>query len=239
VVTGAAQGIGRGVAARLVDCGVKVLAVDNDEAALAATCDRLGCVAVLADVARADPAALADELLETHGPVELIVNNVGNSARTGFLQLDEPDFDRVLNVNLRGPWFFTRRLVNALIDRDLRGSVVFVSSLHDTFPALDPSYSATKAAVAMLVRELAYELGPHGIRVNAISPGSIRTTSNPIPMTEDPSIRRLIAAGRSGEPDDVAKLVVVLLSDEWSGYVTGVNLPVDGGLSLHSWVMDQ
>jgi 3-oxoacyl-[acyl-carrier protein] reductase len=117
--------------------------------------------------------------------------------------------------------------------------VVFVSSLHDTFLALRPGYSTTKAAVAMLVRELAYELGRHRIRVNAVSPGSIRTKSNPIPVDEDPSIARIIPVGRSGDPDDVAKLVVVLLSDAWAGYVTGVNLPVDGGLGLHSWLMDE
>jgi NAD(P)-dependent dehydrogenase (short-subunit alcohol dehydrogenase family) len=240
VVTGAAHGIGRGVAARLVDCGADVVAVDTDVEALEATCAELGCVAVAGDLGGSDPGGLADQVLAAaHGPVDLIVDNVGVNLPFGFLDLEPSDFDRAVRTNLRGPWFFTRRLVQALIDADRGGSVVFVSSLHDTVPALRPSYSATKAAVAMLVRELAYELGRHRIRVNAVSPGSIRTQSNPIPVDEDPSIARLIAAGRSGDPDDVAKLVVVLLSDAWAGYVTGVNLPVDGGLGLHSWLMDE
>ena len=239
VVTGAAQGIGRGIAAALAGCGVEVVAVDTDADALAAACEELGCTGVVGDLARCDSAALADELVGTHGIIDLIVNNVGISTPEGFLNTDEEAFDRVLRTNLRGPWFFTRRLVSALVDGNRGGSVVFVSSLHDTFLCRRPSYSATKAAVSMLVREMAHELGPRRIRVNAVSPGSIRTRSNPIPVGEDPAIASLIPAGRSGNPEDVAKLVVVLLSDSWSGYVTGANLVVDGGLSLHSWSMHE
>ena len=115
---------------------------------------------------------------------------------------------------------------------------MFISSLHDTILRLQPHYSTSKAAVAMLIRELAYELGPHGIRVNAVSPGSIRSTTNRQPDVEDPAIGRLIPIGRTGEPDDVAKIVAMLLSDAWAGYITGANIAVDGGLALHSWLMD-
>ncbi|MEA2932259.1 MAG: hypothetical protein QOI56_1044 [Actinomycetota bacterium] len=239
VVTGAAHGIGRGIATRLAACGTEVVAVDTDGEGLEQLRAELACVTTVGDLGGEDPAGLALRLLDTHGPIDLIVNNVGINLPYGFLDLEEPDFDRALRANLRGPWFFTRQLVQALVDADRGGSVVFVSSLHDTFLALRPGYSTTKAAVAMLVRELAYELGRHRIRVNAVSPGSIRTKSNPIPVDEDPSIARIIPVGRSGDPDDVAKLVVVLLSDAWAGYVTGVNLPVDGGLGLHSWLMDE
>lgn len=239
VITGAAHGIGRGIAAALAACGVEVVGVDTDADALAAACEELRCAGLVGDLSRPGPAALADELLAAHGPFDLIVNNVGISTPEGFLDLDEDGFDRVARTNLRGPWFFTRRLVRALVDGDRGGSIVFVSSLHDTFLCRWPSYSATKAAVSMLVREMAFELGPRGIRVNAVSPGSIRTRSNPVPVGEDPAIASLIPARRSGNPDDVAKLVVVLLSDAWSGYVTGANLVVDGGLSLHSWSMHE
>ena len=238
VVTGAAHGIGRAIAWRLVRCGALVVAVDIDEEALRDTASVLGCDAIVGDLARLDSAEVADELLAAYGPMELIVNNVGMSTPHGFLDLSESDFDRVQRANLRGPWFFTRRLVDRLIANDQRGSIVFISSLHDTILRLQPHYSTSKAAVAMLTRELAYELGRHAIRVNAVSPGSIRSMTNPQPV-EDPSIARLIPAGRSGDPDDVAKVVAVLLSDAWSGYITGANLPVDGGLALHSWLMDR
>ena len=239
MVTGAAHGIGHGIAARLAACGVDVVGVDTDGEALAAACEELACTALVGDVSGADPSALADEVLATHGPIDLIINNVGISAQKGFLEQDEAGFDQIVSTNLRGPWFFSRHLIAALLEARRGGSVVFVSSLHDTFLCGWPSYSTTKAAVSMLVREMAYELAPHGIRVNAVSPGSIRTRSNPIPVGEDPKIASLIPAGRSGDPDDVAKLVVVLLSDAWSGYVTGANLAIDGGLSLHSWSMDE
>lgn len=239
VVTGAAHGIGRAIAARLVGCGALVVAVDSDEEALRQTASVLGCDAVVGDLSRLDTATLADELVSAYGPIELIVNNVGISTPHGFLDLQEPDFDMVQHANIRGPWFFTRRLVERLVADRRRGSIVFISSLHDTIVRLQPHYSTSKAAVAMLTRELAYELGPYAIRVNAVSPGSIRSTTNPQPDIEDPSIGRLIPVGRTGNPDDIAKVVTVLLSDAWAGYVTGANLPVDGGLVLHSWLMDQ
>ena len=219
-------------------CGALVVAVDSDKETLRATASALGCDAVVGDLSRLDTATLADELNASYGPIELIVNNVGISTPHRFLDLQESDFDRVLHTNLRGPWFFTRRLVERLVADDRPGSIVFISSLHDTILRLQPHYSTTKAAVAMLTKELAHEVGCHGIRVNAVSPGSIRSAANPQPIVADPAISRLIPVGRSGEPDDVAKVVTVLLSDAWSGYVTGANIPVDGGLALHSWLMD-
>jgi 3-oxoacyl-[acyl-carrier protein] reductase len=111
------------------------------------------------------------------------------------------------------------------------GSVVFLSSLHDHRIRTFPHYSASKAAVAMLVREMAYELAPHGIRVNAVSPGWVQE-----PGTKVDKRARAIPMGRIGRPADVATVVTTLLSDELSGYVTGVNIPVDGGLALHDWL---
>jgi 3-oxoacyl-[acyl-carrier protein] reductase len=116
------------------------------------------------------------------------------------------------------------------------GAIVFVSSLHDSFVRTRPHYSASKAAVAMLVKELAHELAPHGIRVNAVSPGVVRSAHNHFATPEqEASASEQVPLGRIGEPADVARVVAMLLSSEWSGYVTGVNIPVDGGLAVHSW----
>lgn len=239
VVTGAAHGIGLGIARRLGQCGAQVIAVDTDEEGLRAEfAGSSSYVPFVGDLSRPDSSGLAEEVLTAVGSVELIVNNVGTTTPHDFLGLDERSFDQVMKTNLRGPWFFTRRLVESLIGTGRSGSIVFLSSLHDTVIRLNPHYSASKAAVAMLTRELAYELGRYGIRVNSVSPGSIRTVSNPAPL-EEPGLGRLIPVGRTGDPDDVAKLVVVLLSDAWSGYVTGVNLRVDGGLGLHTWLTDK
>jgi NAD(P)-dependent dehydrogenase (short-subunit alcohol dehydrogenase family) len=224
VVTGGGSGIGAGIAERLRQAGADVVTVDADAATSPTE------VADLAD----DGGALAGRLLETYGPFDLIVNNVGVTPPSGFLEADEAEWDRVIAVNLRGPWFFTRRLVQALVDDGRAGSILFVSSLHDTSVSGKPHYSASKAAIAMLVKELGWSLAPHGIRVNAVAPGGIFTNNDLTPDREYPRI----AMGRIGLPDDVARIAIALLDDEVSGYVTGARVPVDGGLALFDWLHD-
>jgi NAD(P)-dependent dehydrogenase (short-subunit alcohol dehydrogenase family) len=224
VVTGGGSGIGAGIAERLRQAGADVVTVDADAATSPTE------VADLAD----DGGALAGRLLETYGTFDLIVNNVGVTPPSGFLEADEAEWDRVIAVNLRGPWFFTRRLVQALVDDGRAGSILFVSSLHDTSVSGKPHYSASKAAIAMLVKELGWSLAPHGIRVNAVAPGGIFTNNDLTPDREYPRI----AMGRIGLPDDVARIAIALLDDEVSGYVTGARVPVDGGLALFDWLHD-
>lgn len=233
VVTGAAHGIGRGIATLLHDLGARVIAVDTDEAALRQQFDGDRWVICPGDLGSRPTGELAEEIWQRHGPLRLLVNNVGIGEPERFADLDERTFDLVFNTNLRGPWYFTRQIVRHLIDHEAGGAIVFVSSLHATRVGGWPHYSASKAAMAMLVKELAHELGPHSIRVNAVSPGSVRSRSNP--ATSD-SLRRAIPLRREGEPIDVARVVALLLSDEWAGYVTGVDVPVDGGLGLLSWM---
>jgi NAD(P)-dependent dehydrogenase (short-subunit alcohol dehydrogenase family) len=239
VVTGAAHGIGLSAALHLAATGAEVLAVDRDGERLQAAFREGQCTPVVADLAERGGIRLAQELLAAHGPIELIVNNVGINTPHSFLELDEADFDLAINTNVREPWFFTKTLVRRLIDEARPGAIVFISSLHDRFVSNTPHYSATKAAVSMLVRELASELARHRIRVNAISPGSVWTEPSEPPAEETEYAARLIPAGRIGHPDDIARVVVFLLSDTWADYVTGANIPVDGGLALHSWTMDR
>jgi NAD(P)-dependent dehydrogenase (short-subunit alcohol dehydrogenase family) len=230
LVTGAGRNIGRGIAQRLADAGAQVVAADRDGAALKRAFD--GGVDLLELDLRGDPSELARAVLDRDGPPELIVNNVGVMTPHRFLELGEDDFDTVMRTNLRGPWFLTKALVRELIARRLPGSVVFISSLHDHRIRTLPHYSASKAAVTMLVRELAYELAPHRIRVNAISPGWV--------VDDDRKVGRRdvakIPLGRAGRPADIAAVAAMLLSDELAGYITGANIPVDGGLDLHGWI---
>jgi glucose 1-dehydrogenase len=179
VVTGAAHGIGNRIASRLVEHGARVVAIDRDGEALGRAFGAGECEMAEGDLGAPDTTALADAILRDHGPVELLVNNVGIQTDHGFLELEQPDFDLVLGTNLRGPWFFTKRLLEALVSEQRPGAVLFISSLHDTFIFHRPHYSASKAAVAMLVKELVRAFGPHGIRVNAISPGAIDTSRSP------------------------------------------------------------
>lgn len=223
VVTGGGSGIGAGIADRLRSVGAEVVTVDAD-AATAPT--------EVADVA--DGGALAARLLEIYGPFDVIVNNVGVTPPSGFLELEEAEWDRIFSVNLKGPWFFTKRLVEALIADGRGGAILFVSSLHDEFVSGKPHYSASKAGIAMLVKELGWSLASHGIRVNAVAPGGIFTGNDLTPDRDYPRI----AMRRVGLPDDVARVAVALLDDEVSGYVTGTRVPVDGGLALFDWLHD-
>src|SRR5207342_1271938 len=98
---------------------------------------------IVADVGDADPVALGDRLIAEHGPIPLIVNNVGITTPHRFLDLEPEEFDAVFATNLRGPWFLTRQLVRALVDSGQRGAIVFVSSVHDMHVRLNPHYSAS------------------------------------------------------------------------------------------------
>ena len=226
VVTGAARGIGEAIAKWLIMAGAEVTE---------------------GDLNGADVVELADELTR-NGPVELVVNNVGITTSHRLLELGTKELDLVLGTNLTGPWLFTDRLVKALIEDQAQtpdrvprrhGSILFISSLHDRFVAREAHYSVSKAGVAMLVKAMAKDLGRHRIRVNAISPGWIRTaedTSTPEQVAKYARLRPRIPAGQAGVPADVAKVALFLLSDAWSGYITGQNIAVDGGLSLHNWL---
>jgi glucose 1-dehydrogenase len=233
VVTGAAHGIGRGTAELLVRLGARVIALDRDERALADVFRDGRCIRCPGDIAGDRVEQLADEIWSRDGPIDLLVNNVGIDQSRSFFEVDADDFDETFDTNLRGPWFFTKRFAQHLNEERRGGAIVFVSSLHDHIVGTHPHYSASKAAVSMLVKELASELAPHRIRVNAVSPGAIRSAANP--LSDDSPMRALVPLGRVGEPDDVARMVAILLSEEWCGYVTGVNVPVDGGLGLSNW----
>ena len=179
--------------------GAEVTVIDKDSHLLKETFRTEACQVIEADLHREDMVGVADELTR-NGPVELVVNNVGIT--TPPVAGDRPpELDLVLGTNLRGPWLFTDRLVKALIEDQARapdriprrrGSILFISSLHDQFVAREAHYSVSKAGVSMLVQAMAKDLGRHRIRVNAISPGWIRTaedTSTPEQVAKRPRPR--------------------------------------------------
>jgi NAD(P)-dependent dehydrogenase (short-subunit alcohol dehydrogenase family) len=247
VVTGAARGIGEAIAKWLIMAKAEVTVIDKDAGHLKDTFRTEDCQVIEADLYEEDVVGVADELTR-NGPVELVVNNVGITTSHRLLELGTNELDLVLGTNLTGPWLFTDRLVKALIEDQAQtpdrvprrhGSILFISSLHDRFVAREAHYSVSKAGVAMLVKAMAKDLGRHRIRVNAISPGWIRTaedTSTPEQVAKYARLRPRIPAGQAGVPADVAKVALFLLSDAWSGYITGQNIAVDGGLSLHNWL---
>lgn len=237
IVTGAARGIGLATARRLATRGFRVAAVDVDVDALAGAPLPEGVERVGADLA-ADPRGWVADVRSGLGLPTVLVNNVARMAGRSFLDLPMDEVRRSLDVTLFGTWALTRAVVDGLVEKGVPGSIVFTLSLHSRRVRMSPDYSVAKAALRMLVLELADELGPHGIRVNAVSPGAIDTWSDRMP--DGPAHRdrsaALVPLGRLGDPVEVAKAVEYLADPDASPYVTGADIKVDGGLDQYNWL---
>jgi NAD(P)-dependent dehydrogenase (short-subunit alcohol dehydrogenase family) len=246
LVTGAGspRGIGRAIALGLAREGARVVAADLDgalaEAAAAAIRTAGGeAVGARADVALAAEArGLVDFTVAALGRIDVVVNNAGIAPIRPFLELDEATWDRTFAVNVKSVYLVGQAAARRMIAQGRGGAIINLSSISAVVSGGGLShYAATKAAITNLTRGMAAELGPHGIRVNAIGPGTIRTgIVDYLPPAEQARrhevSRRLTPLGRIGTPEDVVGAAVFLASDE-SAYVSGITLFVDGG-QLHA-----
>jgi 3-oxoacyl-[acyl-carrier protein] reductase len=235
VVTGATRGIGRAIALALAHDGADVLVNGRDAEAGRRVCgeiEGLGRRAVwhVADVGQV-PAAqgVVAAALAAFGRLDVLVNNAGLFQRKPALELGEADWDRLLDVNLKGAFFCAQAAARAMLGRG--GAIVNVASDAAWSGGLNPCahYAASKAGMTSITRSLAKELAPHRIRVNALAPGLITTDMGGTAGATLPGLS--IPLGREGTPDEVAATVVFLASDEAS-YVTGAILNLSGGLFL-------
>lgn len=246
VVTGAAQGIGRAIAEALHRRGVRLLLVDRNAAAVtaAAECFRTNggpCAhPIVADLA--DPSAIGaveKQVKQLTSAVQILINNAGIEIEMPFEQITPELFDQVIAVNLRAPLLLSQVLVPLFPASG--GAVVNISSIHaeHAFPNSIP-YACSKAGLKALTRNLALELAPRRIRVNAVCPGYIDTPlwEHWLRTTEDPELvakqtEALHPLGRRGLPDDVASAVLYFASPK-TEWVTGTSLVVDGGLTIRA-----
>lgn len=238
-MTGAASGIGLAVAHRLAGMGATValnhLGGAAQAAALAGVLPR--AIAIQADVSRkADVEAMVSRVVEELGGLDVLINSAGVSDDSRFLETAEEDWERVLAVNLKGPFLCAQAAARVMIPRG-GGAIVNVSSIHEDLPMpYGAAYSASKGGLRMLMRTLAVELAPHRIRINNVAPGAIATPMNDA-LLHDPERMRLLQAvvplARIGTSDEVASVVCFLASDAAS-YVTGATYGVDGGLLRYS-----
>ena len=230
LVTGGASGIGAAVVARLRAAGARVAVLDLDPDAapgdLAVRCD----ISVEDDVIRAVAAAH-----DAFGGLDLAVLNAGVGGFGSLLELSSAEWDRVLGVNLRGTFLCLRECGRVMVSGGRGGAIVAVTSVSGFLAdRMMSHYSASKAGVAELVRVAARELGPFGIRVNAVAPGTTDTpmfASTKLLPGYQARVAERAALGGVGTPDDVAHAVVGMLELDW---VTGQVLAADGGVSLWS-----
>jgi glucose 1-dehydrogenase len=234
IVTGASQGIGRACAERLVREGARVMLADvRPEGAQAAAALGDSARFVLADVSvKADVEAMLAATLASFGQVDILVNNAGVPHAAGFFELTEEDFDRVLRVNLKSMFLCSQAVAREMVKRKT-GCIINMSSVNAelAIPNQIP-YVVSKGGVNQLTRVSALALAEHGIRVNAIGPGTILTELAKQAVMDSPEARRTILSrtplGRCGEPEEVAGIAAFLASDDAS-YMTGQTLYADGG----------
>ncbi|MFE5188552.1 SDR family NAD(P)-dependent oxidoreductase [Streptomyces sp. NPDC056628] len=238
-VTGAAGGIGRASAVLLAQAGATVHCADRDRQGLHETADLIKAAGASArthhldvtDPARLHRAVASCERLDVMAAIAGIMHS------SPVLDTRDEDLDRVLEVNFKGVLYACQEAARAMLDRGVAGSIVTMASgAVDTGAPGLLAYGAAKAAVVQLTKTLAAEMGPHGIRVNAVAPGWIRT-----PMTDrhddavqaraESSMARLSPLGRVGEPEDVAHTVLHLASDA-SSFTTGQILRPNGGVAM-------
>jgi glucose 1-dehydrogenase len=250
LVTGASSGIGQAIAEALAAAGARVLVnylSDPEEAQrIVADIRNAGgsAIAVHADVSsEKDVQAMFAAMQDAYGGIDILVNNAGLQQDAPLVEMTLAQWNKVISVNLTGYFLCAREAARAFARQGAMegvsraaGKMIFVSSVHDVIPwAGHANYAASKGGITMLMKTLAQELAASRVRVNAISPGAIRTPINreawetPEALSE---LLKLIPYGRIGEPEDIGRAAVWLASDE-SDYVTGATLYVDGGMTLY------
>jgi len=240
LVVGGAQGIGKAIAVRMGREGAHVVIADIDRPQMDATIRELcatGCDArsILCDVRQSDQVnAMTKQVIDWHGRVDVLMYIAGIAPSVPFLEISEATWDDTVDTNLRGAFLVSKAVTPHMVARH-QGNLLFMASTNcwDAEAQLG-HYNVSKAGVFLLAKTLARELGPHGIRSNAVGPGFIRTRlTEPVLRDEefmkkyDPA-RGLIPLGRLGTPEDVAGPALFLASKD-ADFVNGVLLFVDGG----------
>ena len=234
IVTGAGRNIGERIAEVLAGDGAKIAVVDLDPGRAEQTRQRLAesgheAESFVADVSDSDAVqALVAAVAERFGRIDILVNNVAISDNRHVLEITEQEWDDTIRVTLKSPFLMTKHVAHHMVDNEIAGKIVNIGSTSGYRGRGSAcAYSAAKGGVANLTRSLAFQLAPHGIRVNSVSPNR---TGSPVGVQEtDPDRWFKNLVNRAGVPDDTAQVVAFLCSDGAS-FICGENIFADGGV---------
>jgi len=239
VVTGGSRGIGRAIALELASCGANVVVnyTRNSKAAdeVVAEIEAMGSsgMAVKADVSIASEVEnLVNEVLKTFGSIDILVNNAGITRDNLIIRMTEKEFDEVINTNLKGAFICTKAVSRVMI-KQKSGKIINVSSVVGIVGnAGQSNYAAAKAGLIGFTKSMAKELAKRGINVNAVAPGFIQTDmTSVLPENVKEEFLKSIPLMRIGKPEDIANTVLFLAS-EYSDYITGQVINIDGGMVM-------
>ena len=244
VVTGSGTGIGKAIAIAMAHNGASVVVgyVGPPEPAAETVSDieRDGgtALAIDADVTNADQVQhMIDQAVQRFGRLDILVNNAGVEEEHPFLDTPLAVYQKIVNVNLTGPWLCSQIAARQMVKQGGGGRIINISSVHEDLPMpTNAPYCASKGGMRMLMRTIAVELAPHGITVNNIGPGAVDTPMN-APLHEHPQLMKKLLSeiplGRMGRSEEVAELAVFLASESAS-YITGSTYFIDGGMLRQS-----
>lgn len=237
IITGAAQGIGYATARKFLDEGATVVACDvgngSIDAAVASLSDRGVIDAMIVDVTARDQIdAMVAAVKQRHGRIDVLVNNAGVTLDARLQKMTDEQFDRVIAVNLKGSYNCARAVVDTMVQQGY-GVILNASSVVGIYGNFgQTNYAASKFGVIGLVKTWARELGPKGIRCNAVAPGFVSThILDTIPGKVLEQLKERVPLGRLGTPEDIANVYAFLASDEAS-YINGAVIEVSGGLTV-------
>jgi len=240
IITGGNRGIGKGISLRLAEEGAKIAIVARDETAAKNVMEEIQkygqeCIFIKTDVSnKKEVDKMVERVINKFSKIDILVNNAGVVIRSPFLELTEEIWDKTLNINLKGYYLCAQAVAKEMVNRCKGGKIINITSVQGlkVWPEFfHTPYEVSKAGVIMLTKQLAYELAPYRINVNAIGPGPTETELF-TKISKDPerikSVTEKIPLGRVAKSSDIAGAVSFLCSEDAS-YITGITLFVDGG----------
>jgi glucose 1-dehydrogenase len=240
IVTGSATGIGRAIATAMSREGAAVtidyVGSSGDTAQMVAQIEQAGgkAMAIAADISQPDQVEnLIEQTIQQFGRLDIMVNNAGIEHKVPFLEVPLELWNKVITVNLTGPWLCAQAAAKRMVAQGGGGRIINISSVHEDLPMpTNAPYCASKGGLRMLMRTIAVELAPYQITVNNIGPGAVDTPMD-APLKQDPELMqtllREIPLGRMCKPEEIGELAVYLASDA-AAYITGSTFFIDGGM---------